>query len=398
MPFALFALAMINFAVGTQGFAFAGVLPELAAELGVSIGAAGLLVAASSITFAAGAPFAAGLVARVERRRVIVASLLALAAVNLACALAPSFAALLALRVGSGVATAFVGALATVAAAALVPPERRGRAFAIVLGGLTIAFVLGVPLGSVVGGAFGWRATFLFSALVSLFSLILVLASVPRIEPAAGPLPSIADLASNRVVLRTLALTLLAFTATFTVVAFIGPIITATVGVTGAGVGAFQALIGIGSIIGLVAGGASADRGRARLVTLVAFAVMATSLATYWPLLALPQASVPPMVLGLVILVGATALFSLIPVNLARIAASAGAAAPVALALNGSLVALGQGLGATLGGLLTDAVGPSAMGLGGSAIAGFGLLLSFGLSRDPGRLTQTDEKLRSWAA
>lgn len=398
MPFALFALAMINFAVGTQGFAFAGVLPELAADLGVSIGAAGLLVAASSIAFAVGAPVAAGLVARVERRRVIVAGLLALAMVNLACALAPSFASLVVLRVGSGVATAFVGALATVAAAALVPPERRGRAFAIVLGGLTVAFVLGVPLGSVVGGAFGWRATFLFSAMVSLFSLVLVLTSVPRIEPADGASPRIADLTGNGVVLRTLALTLLAFTATFTVVAFIGPIITATVGATGAGVGAYQALIGIGSVIGLVAGGALADRGRARLITLVAFAVMATSLAAYWPLLALPPASVPPMALGLVILVGATALFSLIPVNLARIAASAGAAAPVALALNGSLVALGQGLGATLGGILTDAISPSAMGVGGSAIAGIGLLVSMGLSRDPGRLARTDERLESRAA
>lgn len=173
MPFALFALAMINFAVGTQGFAFAGVLAELAAELGITIGEAGIVVAVSSITFAVGAPFAARMVAAIERRRVIVAGLAALAIINAVCAFASSFAELTALRTLAVVATAFVGALATVAAASLVPPEKRGRAFAIVMGGLTVAFVLGVPLGSVVGGAFGWRATFVMSAAVCAMSVAL---------------------------------------------------------------------------------------------------------------------------------------------------------------------------------------------------------------------------------
>jgi MFS transporter, DHA1 family, inner membrane transport protein len=369
MPFALFALAMITFAVGTQSFAFAGVLSELAHDLGITIGQAGLVVGASSITFAVGAPIAARVVANIERRGVIIWGLIALTAVNLLCAFAPSFAVLTALRVAAGIATAFVGALATVAAAALVPPEKRGRAFAIVLGGLTIAFVLGVPLGSVVGGLYGWRATFAMSAIVCLLSLVLITASVPRIAPVTVTRPKFGDVFSNTSVMRMLALTLLGFSATFTVVSFVGPVITATTGLSGAGVGALQAFIGLGSLAGLAIGGFAADRGRGRIASTLAFAAMAGSLSFYWFALSASQASVPALAMGFL-------LFSLIPVNLAAITIQAGPSAPIALALNGSLVSLGQGIGALFGGALTDAFGAAAMGPGGALIAIAGFLLA----------------------
>lgn len=381
MPFALFALAMINFAVGTQSFAFAGVLSELARDLGITVGQAGLIVGASSITFAVGAPIAAGLVANVERRRVIVWGLIALTAVNALCALAPSFAVLTALRVAAGVATAFVGALATVAAASIVPPEKRGRAFAIVMGGLTVAFVLGVPLGSVVGGLYGWRATFAMSAVVCLLSLVLIAASVPRIAPLTGARPKFRDVFSNSPVMRVLALTLLGFSATFTVVAFVGPVITATTGLSGAGVGALQAFIGLGSIAGLAIGGIAADRGKGQIAAALAFAVMACSLSLYWLALSAPQASVPALAMGFLMFVGASALFSLIPANLAAITIHAGSSAPIALALNGSLVSLGQGIGALFGGILTDRFGAAAMGPGAALIAIAGFLLAASIQR-----------------
>lgn len=377
MPIAIFALAAVNFAVGTQGFVFAGLLPDLAADLGVSIGQAGLLVAASTITFAIGAPFAARLVSGIERRSVIVAALLVLSAANAMCALAPSFETLALLRILGGVATAFIGALATVAAAALVPAAKRGRAFAFVMGGLTVAFVLGVPLGSAIGGVYGWRATFVFAALVSLSSLVLITLTVPVIKPAGGRHPRLVEVLSNVEIVHVLGLTLLAFTATFTVVAFLGPIITATTGATGAGVGVFQAFIGLGSIAGLAAGGVLADRHASKLATSAAFAVMAVSLCVYWVVISAPQHSVPAVAMAALIFVGAAALFLLIPINLARLATTAGAAAPIALALNGSLVSLGQGVGAIWGGFLTDHVGAAAMGFGGATIAAIGLVLSF---------------------
>ena len=385
MPFALFALAMVNVAVGTQGFAFAGVLADIATDLGISIGQAGFIVGASSITFAIGAPLAASLVAQVERRHVILASLVALTVINALCAVAETYPALVLLRVVSGIAMAFIGALATVAAAALVPPEMRGRAFAIVMGGLTVAFVAGVPLGSVVGGAFGWRATFWLSAAVCAMAIALIAVTVPPIAPVAGPRPQISDITGNRALLRVLSLTLMAFAATFTVVSFIGPVVTRTTGATGAGVGALQIFIGLGSMAGLAIGGILSDRGKGRSAQLAAFSVMALSLAAYSPALAAPTGSVPTVAMGALIFVGATALFLLIPVNLAQIATRAGAAAPIALAFNGSLVSLGQGAGAVLGGQLADAFGAAAMGVGGAALALTGLVVALSPNRKRGQ-------------
>lgn len=381
MPFALLALAMINFAVGTQGFAFAGVLSELARDLGISLGRAGLIVGASSITFAIGAPVAAGLVSGLERRRVIMLGLAALTAVNLLCVVAPSFAALTLLRVLAGLATAFVGPIATIAAASVVPPEKRGRAFAIVMGGLTVAFVLGVPLGSVVGGLFGWRSTFALSAAVCLLSLVLIRAAVPPIPAAAATRGRVADVLRNGSVLGLLMLTLLGFAATFTVVSFIGPVITATTGLVGAGVGALQAAIGLGSLAGLALGGFAADRGKGAFAAALAFAVMAGSLSLYWVALSAPAASMPPVAMGMLMLVGASSLFALIPLNLAGLTVHAGPSAPVALALNGSLVSLGQGAGALVGGALTDLFGAPAMGVGGAGLALAGLALTVTMLR-----------------
>jgi predicted MFS family arabinose efflux permease len=186
----------------------------------------------------------------------------------------------------------------------------------------------------------------------------------------------------NRALLRVLSLTLMAFAATFTVVSFIGPVVTRTTGATGAGIGALQIFIGLGSMAGLAIGGILSDRGQGRSAQLAAFSVMALSLAAYAPALAAPTGSVPTVAMGALIFVGATALFLLIPVNLAQIAARAGAAAPIALALNGSLVSLGQGAGAVLGGQLTDAFGAAAMGVGGAALAVTGFVVALSPNRE----------------
>lgn len=203
----------------------------------------------------------------------------------------------------------------------------------------------------------------------------LILATVPRIDPAEGARPQIRAALRNPNLIQPLALTLLGFTATFTVVSFIGPVITATTGETGAGVGRLQVFIGLGSLAGLFLGGTMADRGLGRMATLAAFATMAGTLALYWPALAAPAHSVPLVAMAALILVGAAALFSLIPINLSELAKYAGPAAPIALALNGSLVSLGQGVGALWGGYLADAFGKPAMGAGGAAIAIAGALL-----------------------
>jgi predicted MFS family arabinose efflux permease len=369
MPFAVIALAAVNIAVGTQSFVFAGLLSELAADLGVSIGTAGLLVPASSITFAVTAPFAASLVSKVERKRVMVAGLVILALCNGLCALAPSFGWLLALRILGGIVTAFAGSLATIAVTSLVPAELRGRAFAIVVGGLTVALVLGVPLGSVVGGYFGWRTTFDYSAVVCLLSALLILAAVPRIDPLPGPRAAFAPLLRDGAIVRVYSLTVLGFAAAFTIVAYLGPIINRLSGATGAGVGALQAFIGIGSFAGLAAGGFAADRKAIRTGLMVAFGAMALAIAAYSWALALPAQTTTQPIVAVLIFALASTMFAAVPMNLAHLSQLAGPAAPVALALNGSLVSLGQGLGAIWGGAINDHGGLAWTGAGGALLA-----------------------------
>lgn len=380
---------MINFAIGTQGFAFAGVLPEMAADLNVSVAQAGLLIAATSITYAIGAPVAAGLVANSERRRVIAIGLAALTLINLGCALAPSHTALVGLRVLAGIATAFAGSITTVAAASLVPPEKRGKAFAIVTGGLTIAFVVGVPMGSVIGGVFDWRATFMFSAFVSAASLAMILAMVPRIDPMPGPRFRLTDVTGNRPVLFVLALTLLGFVALFTVVAFVGPVVTRMTGATGAGVGAIQVFVGIGSIAGLALGGWLADRGDFRVGTSFVFITIILTLCSYYISLGVTPGTVPPALVALQTFTGATALFALVPLNLTEITRCAAAAIPIALAINSSLIALGQGIGAVWGGWLTDNFEMAMMGPGGAAVALIGLVM---IALKPRRASTADNR------
>lgn len=376
MPFAIFALAAVNIAIGTQSFVFAGLLSELARDLGVSLGTAGLLVPASSITFAALSPIATSLVARFERRRVMMAGLAALALCNALCTLTPSFGWLFALRIAGGVVTAFAGALASVAVTSLVPIEQRGRAFAIVVGGLTVALVLGVPLGSVVGGYFGWRSTFGYSALICALSVLLILFGVPQIQPAPGPRAPIAPLLRDSAIMRVFALTILGFSAAFTIVAYLGPIINRLTGLTGAAVGPLQACIGIGSFIGLAAGGLAADRKLVRVGLSAAFLLMTLDIAAYSWALSQPASSAMQPAAAVLILLLASAMFAAVPMNLAQLTQLAGPATPVALALNSSLVSLGQGIGALWGGIINDFVGLVWLGVGGAAIALSGLALA----------------------
>jgi len=376
VPFAIYALAAVNIAIGTQSFVFAGLLSELAGDLAVSVGTAGLLVPASSITFAVAAPFAASLVSGRERRAVMVGGLVMLALCNAMSAWAPSFGWLFALRVLGGIVTAFVGSLATIAVTSLVPPESRGRAFAIVVGGLTVALVLGVPIGSVVGGYFGWRTTFSYSAMVCALSALIILLGVPRIDPVPGPRAAFAPLFRSSAILQVFGLTVLGFAAAFTIVSYLGPIINSLTGVTGAGVGGLQVFIGVGSLLGLAAGGMAADRKLIRFGLIAAFALMAFDIGAYsWALNLPPQSVARPVVAGLILILAST-MFAAVPMNLAQLSQLAGPATPVALALNGSLVSLGQGLGAVWGGVINDFAGLAWLGGGGAALAVCGAVLA----------------------
>jgi DHA1 family inner membrane transport protein len=373
----LFVLAAATFATGTGTFVFSGLLEPMAADLSVSVAAAGQLATAFTIAFAIGAPIAASLLAQADRKRVLVVALFAVAALHVAAALAPGYGSLMALRVVAGLVATAVGPVASVAAVALVPPEQRGRALALVMSGLTLSFIAGIPLGSVVGAAFGWRATFLFAALLAAAAALLILAVLPHVPKASESRGRAAfAMLAQGPLLVLFGISLIAFAATFCVVAYIGPVVTAATGLTGAGIGAMQAFVGIGSLLGLAAGGRLADASTSPKPFLAIFAIMALTLLFYVPLV---QGLLTPLsakvLMAVVLTAGAACLFAVIPLVSARLAGAAAEARMLALAINGSIISLGQGVGVALGGLAAGLFGLAGSALCGAALAVAGLAL-----------------------
>lgn len=355
----IFVLTMVTFAFGSGAFIFAGLLETLAADLGVTTAVAGQLQTVFVLTSAVLGPVAAWLFARVDRKVMVIVGLSLGLLLHIACALTPNFETLMVLRALAGLAGAMSGPAASVAAASLAPPERRGSALAMVSGGMTLAFVVGIPIGSVVGDLFGWRATFITAAVLSAIALAGVLLFLPRVPAPPKRAGGSLDLPAIWPLYLT---TFLAFAANMTLNLYIAPIVRVGAGVTGAGVGAFQSMIGFGSIVGLWLGARAANRDLGRSWILIGFAIQATAMSIHfaathqvapagWPSAAL---------VALGIFVAATALFSITPVIQARLI-SMTEGAPVALALNGSVISVGQALGSTMGGLALATYGVPAI-------------------------------------
>ncbi|OYU71096.1 MAG: hypothetical protein CFE28_14515 [Alphaproteobacteria bacterium PA2] len=345
----IFVLTLVTFAFGSGAFIFAGMLENLAADLGVTTSVAGQLQTAFVLTSAVLGPLAAWIFGRVDRKYMVMGGLSLGLILHLACSLTPNFDTLLGLRALAGLAGAMSGPAASVAAASLAPPERRGSAIAMVSSGMTLAFVVGIPMGSLIGAAFGWRSTFLLAATLSAIALIAVTFFLPKV-----PAPPKRDGGSLNlpVVWPFYLTTFLTFAANMTLNLYIQPIVRVGAGVTGAGVGAFQAMIGVGSIAGLALGARAADRNAGRGWILQGFAIQATAMSVHFAAThhALPAGWPSAALVALGIFLAATALFSITPVIQSRLIQATGGA-PVALALNGSVVSLGQALGSSVGGL-----------------------------------------------
>lgn len=378
----VFVLTMVTFAFGSAAFIFAGLLEPMAVDLGVSTAVAGQLQTAYVLTSAVLGPVAAHFLGRFDRRWVVISGLVLGLLLHLACALTPNFETLLGLRGLAGLAGAMAGPAASVAAASMVPPERRGSALAMVSGGMTLAFVLGIPMGSVVGSLFGWRATFLFAAGLSALALIAVAVFLPRVpapvkrEGGSAPIGAIWPLYLT---------TFLVFAANMTLNLYIAPVVRVGAGVTGAGVGAFQAMIGFGSIVGLWLGGRAADRNVGKFWIMQGFAIQAIAMTLHFLAThqALPPGLPSQVLVASAIFVAATALFSITPVIQSRLI-QATDGAPVALALNGSVIAVGQALGSAAGGASLAAWGVPAIPATALALSLMGFaILSVAFPRNP---------------
>ncbi|MBZ6075542.1 MFS transporter [Microvirga puerhi] len=351
MPLALYTLTAGAFAIGTTEFVIMGLLLQVAGDLGVSISLAGLLISGYALGVTVGAPLITILTRQWPRKTVLVALMVIFTIGNIACTIAPSYGALMAARIVTALAHGTFFGVGSVVATALVPPERKASAIAIMFTGLTAATLLGVPLGAWIGLAYGWRATFWTVAVIGALATVVLAAFVPssdsRNNEAVSLREELAGLLRLQVLLG-LGMTVLGYAGVFAVVTYIQPILTQITGFSEAAVSPILLIFGAGLAIGNLGGGWLADK---RLMpTLIG------TLATLAIVLAAMTFAVHEKTLAVAFvgLLGAAAFATVAPLQLRVLEKAGGAGQGLASSLNIAAFNLGNALGAWIGGVVID--------------------------------------------
>jgi predicted MFS family arabinose efflux permease len=362
-------LGLGTFALGTESLVISGILPAISSDFGVSRSAAGLLVSAFAITYAVAAPITGVIAARFAPKQVLTVAMALFTFANLAAAVAPSFGLLLAARIATGIFASAYTPNASSMAAALSRPDQRGRALAVVYGGLAIATVVGVPLGALIGNHFGWQATFLLVAALGVIAMIGVTIGLPA-APKNPPRTMRQWLAvvRNPRVLAIASTTMVAMMSQFVVFVYVADLITE---VTGRATLVPLALFvfGAAGFVGNSLGGRWADTMGAAATSRRAVATMGLSFIAVAGLLALPSGLVATIVAIPVLVVWGIAGWAIIPPQQVRLLAAAPEAGPLVLSVNSSALYAGIALGGAIGGLVLAATGLAVLPLVAAALA-----------------------------
>ncbi|MFT4432258.1 MFS transporter [Caballeronia sp. 15715] len=362
----LYWLALGTFAVGTESFMIAGLLPDMAADLHTSIVATGQLVTVFALAYAFSSPVLTALTGGFHRRTLMILSLSAFTLANLIAWGAQNYWELMAARVLLAAAAGLYVPGANALAGAIAGPERRGTALAIVNGGITIAVAFGVPLGALIGDRLGWRMTFAGVAALSAMATAGLLFGLPRTIGAGLPSATLRErihVARQPVILMTLLVTTLWAMGAYTIYTFLALFIAKTTPLHGAQIGYVLFTWGVAAAVGVFIGGKAVDRVGPRrvivpclIVSILAFSMMSAS--AHW----LPASmALVPILLGVV--AWGVAHWSFYPAQQAGLISIAGMrGAPIALSLNASFMYLGFSLGAALGSLTLSLTSVSDLG------------------------------------
>lgn len=347
---AILALAMGGFTIGTTEFLTMGVLPEIAAGVHVGVPAAGRVISAYALGVVVGVPILAFFGAALPRRAMLVGLMTAYAAANVASALAPGYFSLGLARFAGGLPHGAYFGVASLVAAGLVAPEKRGRAVASVMLGLSVANVLGVPAATWLGQHAGWRTSYLLAGALALLTVALVLAFVPH-QPVAGAANGRAEARAffgNLQVWLTLGVGAIGFGGLFAVYSYIAKTVTTTGGLDHATVPLFVLAMGLGMVVGTPIAGELAGWSVFRSLLLTS-GLGAVVMVGYW--FAAPHGWWLWPVAFLV-----TAIGSVLVVNLQlRLMDVAGDAVTLGAAMNHAALNIANALGAWLGGLVIAA-------------------------------------------
>ena len=374
----LLALAVAAFGIGTSEFIIMGLLPDLARSFGVSIPKAGVLVSGYALSVTLGSPLVALSLSSVDRRKALLSLMGLFCLGNLLCALAPSFWLLMAARVMTALCHGAFFGIGSIVASAVVPREKRSQAIAIMFSGLTLANVLGVPAGTALGQAFGWRVAFWALVPIGLVAGAGLVWMVPAQRPDRMDLRQ-----ELRAVLRpevqvVLALSTLSSVAMFCVLTYIAPILEVVTRMSPHAVTWVLVMFGVAITAGNLLGGWLSDWRQMPtiiggfLLLVLLFAVIAAVMPYRVPM------EVAVFFWGVVHFGAGAPLQS-------RVVDQARGAPNLAATLNQGAFNLGNALGAGLGGVvLTAGLGYRSLGLAsaGVALVGFGVtMLAVGIER-----------------
>ena len=366
MPVALLALAVSAFGIGTTEFVIMGLLPEVAGDLHVSIPTAGLLISGYALGVVVGGPLLTVAGHRIPRKSLLIGLMGLFIAGNLISALAHSYALLLTGRVVAALAHGAFFGVGSVVAASLVPAAKQASAIALMFTGLTVANVLGVPGGTALGQALGWRATFWAVTALGVLGLLGVAFLVPRqpLAPSSGLRGELAVFKRPQVLLA-LAMTALGFGAVFAAFTYIAPMMTQVAGFSTGAVTWLLVLFGVGLVIGNLVGGKAADR-----KLMPSLYVILAALAAILVVFAFTAHAQIPAAITLVLF--GTIGFATVPGFQTRVMQQADGAPALASTANIAAFNLGNAFGAWLGGVAIDA------GLGYTAPSWIGAVLALG--------------------
>jgi len=380
MSASLLVLALSAFAIGTTEFVIMGLLPEVATDLDVSIPAAGWLITAYALGVALGAPFMTLLMARLPRREALLALMLIFIAGNAIAAVSGAYGQLMVARVVTSLCHGAFFGIGAVFASDIAPPSRRASAVALMFSGLTLANVLGVPLGTVIGQAFGWRWTFWGVTGLGVMALAGMWRYLPRDEHhASAPDFALLDAFRDGGLWLALATTAMFSAAMFALFSYIAPILRELTGVSPQGVSWTLMLIGIGLTLGNFVGGRLGDRHL--LGTLCgAFGAVAVCCIMF------VFASAHLIAAEVTLFVWAVATFALVPALQINVVNRGQRAPSLISTLNIGAFNIGNALGAWIGGtVIASGLGLRSVPIAAACLAIAGLMLAYtNRSRTPG--------------
>jgi predicted MFS family arabinose efflux permease len=368
----IYWLAVGTFAVGTEGFMLGGILPRVASDLHTTAAMTGQLVTVFAFTYAISSPVLTALSGHFNRRALLIGAMLLFALANIGAAAAPGYWSLMAARAVLAMTAGLYTPGANALAGALVPTAQRGKAIAIVNGGLTVAIALGVPLGIVLASVVSWRVTFVFVAVLGVLAALGLFIGLHRSTGAHLPVASLRErfaVMRRHDLLAVMATTLLWAMGAYTVYTYFAVYLETFAGLHGQAVGWMLFLWGVSAGVGVALGGSAADRfGPYRVIV----PALATGAFVFVVLSAVAHGLSAGMAVGTVgvaVVVWGLSHWAFYPAQQVRLMRLAGLSeAPVALSMNASFMQLGFSFGAVTGSAALVRLGPANLGFVGAVL------------------------------